>query len=246
MADRELKVSALTFSAGHRKWGPWNFTLSGRAIVGFIGPNGAGKSTFLKTILGEIKADSGRVQLGGVELASLPYSQRRGMLAMIPQESPYPADWTVTAAVSLAFLTFGMGYGKITPAQTECRDSALDQFGLKHLGQNRLGDLSSGQRQRVFLCRASLQRARLLLLDEPTNHLDPPTREFFWNSLIELRGQENGPLVLLATHDLVFLRSHADFIVAVSAQGMVEYHGPSSGFWKPEQIKKIFGRDLVI
>lgn len=246
MGDRELKVNGLHFSNGQRSWGPWSFTFNGKGIVGLVGPNGAGKSSFFKTVMGEIKSDAGTIQLGGKELATIPYSERRGLVALIPQESPYPAEWTVDAAISLAFLTFGSGYGKFTPSQEECRQSALQQFGLSALADCRLGELSSGQRQRVFLCRVSLQRARLLLLDEPTNHLDPPTRDRFWNSLVEMKGHEKGPLTLVATHDLVFLKTHSDFIVAINAEGTVVYEGESSGYWKPDQIQKTFGSNLVI
>lgn len=233
-----LTLAQFSFSVAQRKWGPWSFALPEKAIVGLVGPNGAGKSSFFRALLGEGDRVEGKASLGGGEL--------KGRVAMIPQESPYPPEWTVEAAVSIAFLDFGTGYGKLTQAQRELRSAALARFGLAELGLCRLGDLSSGQRQRVFLCRVSLQRADLLLLDEPTNHLDPPTRDVFWHSLLELREEERAPLMLVATHDLGFLKASADFIVAITAQGHVVYEGASRNYWSAEQLKETFGRSVTV
>lgn len=233
-----LSLNQFSFALAQREWGPWSFTLPESAIVGMVGPNGAGKSSFFRALLGEAERVSGEVRLGT--------RQVRGRVAMIPQESPYPPEWTVEAAVSLAFLDFGSGYGKLTEGQRECRAAALEQFGLREIQHRRLGDLSSGQRQRVFLCRVSLQSADLLLLDEPTNHLDPPTRDAFWHSLLSLRKEKNAPLMLVATHDLAFLKANADHVVAISAQGRVVFEGASANYWGAAQLEETFGRTVTV
>ncbi len=246
MSDRELVVSEFCFSLGSASWGPWNFSFSHGGIIGLVGPNGAGKSSFFQVLLGEKLGVKGRVAFWGNDLCLLGHRQRRGLVAMVPQESPYPPDWTVAAAVSLAFVEFGGLISRITKIQKRECDQSMERLGLKDLQNARLGELSAGQRQRVFLCRSLLQKAKLLLLDEPTNHLDPPTRDSFWSLLNELSHSENCPTILVATHDLDFLKQHASQILGLSSQREVAYAGASKGFWNPAIVEKTFGRAFTV
>lgn len=246
MPDTGLVARDFHFSLGAASWGPWDFSFPGGGIIGLVGPNGAGKSSFFQALLGEKLTVRGELSFYGKNLTELAHKNRRSLIAMVPQESPYPSDWTVMAAVSLAFVDFGGFVSRFTAEQEKSRHEAMEILGLSDLKNSRLGELSSGQRQRVFLCRSLLQKAKLLLLDEPTNHLDPPTRDSFWSLLIELREAENCPTILVATHDLGFLKRRADQILALSSQGQVTYAGLSAGFWNSETLLKTFGRALTV
>ena len=246
MSERGLIVSDFYFSLGAATWGPWSFSLGKGGIVGLVGPNGAGKSTFFQVLLGEKLAVRGQAAFLGRDLTRLGHRERRGFIAMVPQESPYPPDWTVEAAVSLAFAQFGGLVPRMTAEQKQERDESLERFSLSRIKNTRLGELSSGQRQRVFLCRSLLQKAKLLLLDEPTNHLDPPTRDSFWEFLGELSRKEDSPTILMATHDLEFLKRRADQVLGVSSTREVSYAGVSAGFWNALNLEKTFGRALTV
>ena len=91
---------------------------------------------------------------------------------------------------------------------------AIESFGLPGLRQRKMRDLSTGERQRVLLARALLQRPKVLVLDEPTNHLDPAAVRIFWRSLLT-ESRERGVELLVSTHDLEFTRGQCDFVLAL-------------------------------
>ena len=98
--------------------------------------------------------------------------------------------------------------------------------------------ISSGERQKAFLARAVLQNPKVLFLDEPTNHLDPFAVESFWTNLLSAR-RKNSFEVLVTTHDLEFIRAHADWVYALS-QGKPVFDGETKSFFERDWPKKIY------
>ncbi len=241
MQARGISAAGFSFSLRGMMWGPWSFEFPARGIIGVIGPNGAGKTSLFQVLLGHPVETAGCLTFGDCDLRKATPQQRRELWAAIPQESPYPEDWTVEAAVALAFVKTHGFFHAISEAEEKARDEALERLGLTELRRHRLGQLSSGQRQRVFLCRALLQRSRGLLLDEPTNHLDPPSRRSFWEHLRNLRHDVSGPLVLVATHEVEQLEKSADFILALTQSRQLVYAGDAKSFWRQDWFRLTFG-----
>jgi len=229
-----------SFSLRGVHWGPWDFSFPAQGIVGVVGPNGAGKTSLFHALLGYPAAMTGALSFGERSLLAVSPVERRELWAAVPQESPYPEDWTVEAAIQLAFLKTKGLVSQLTSEEKLAVTHALVSMGLSEIKDRRLGQLSSGQRQRVFLCRALLQRAKGLLLDEPTNHLDPPARRTFWQQLEALRRESGSPLVLVATHEVERLQESADHILALSSAGRLVYAGPAEAYWRLDWFSLTF------
>ncbi|MFK4242190.1 thiol reductant ABC exporter subunit CydD [Micromonospora chokoriensis] len=172
-ARREIRFEGVTV-AYERTTALRDVTLTIRAgeRIAVIGPSGAGKSTLLGLLLGFVTPTSGRITVGGVDLATADPDAWRRQLAWVPQRAHL-------FAASLAD-NIRLGAPDTPPdaLATAVRDAALDDVvaglpdGLDTLLGERGHGLSSGQRQRVALARAFLRDAPVVLLDEPTARLD--------------------------------------------------------------------------
>ncbi len=159
-------------------------------IVGLLGPNGAGKTTVLECLLGLRPADTGEITLDGCDLRTRPSAARRRVGAQI---QPAALQDKITPREALTF--FASFHRE--PADT---GELLDRFGLAEKADARFDTLSAGQRQRLSVALAFVNRPTLLVLDEPTTGLDPQTRRALHAILVAHR--TGGGAVLLSTHDL--------------------------------------------
>lgn len=159
-------------------------------IVGLLGRNGAGKTTILECLLGLRAPDAGNLRLAGIDVRTAPAAARTRVGAQVQPAELQPK---ITPREALTF--FAAFY----------RDAAdvgelLTRFGLVEKAGARFDTLSAGQRQRLALALAFVNRPALLVLDEPTTGLDPQTRRALHDILVAHRASGGG--VLLGTHDL--------------------------------------------
>jgi ABC transport system ATP-binding/permease protein len=170
-----------------------------RDRIGLVGLNGAGKSTLLRMMVGEDSADAGLI------------TRQRGLtVAYVPQEPQFAAGTTVAAAL-----------GDAEPYEVRGLSAAL------HLppADAPLDRLSGGERRRVALGRALINKPHLLALDEPTNHLDARTTEWLEERLRALDGA-----LLLVTHDRYFLDRVATRILEIDRGQLYAYDGGYTRF----------------
>ncbi len=208
-----LKIKGLkkTFYAGtiHEKAAikGVELTFADGDFVTVIGGNGAGKSTVLNLIAGVFPADSGSIELDGVELTSLPEYRRASMLGRVFQDPMRgtAADMTIEENLTLACRRGrhrGLRRG-VTRAERELfveRLAALD-LGLENRLSAKVGLLSGGQRQALTLLMATMQRPHLLLLDEHTAALDPRTAERVLTLSRQIVEKE-GLTAMMVTHNM--------------------------------------------
>ncbi|MBB2204409.1 thiol reductant ABC exporter subunit CydD [Gluconacetobacter takamatsuzukensis] len=174
-----------------------SFSVRAGEILTLVGPSGAGKSTIIEMLLGFIVPDSGRVMVGGVDLAAMAPATQSGLISWIGQK---PVLFAGTLRENILFARPDADEAALRAA---LRAASVDRFaadlpqGLDTpIGEGGFG-LSGGQAQRVAIARAYLKDAPLLLLDEPTAHLDPETeREIF----ASLRILAQGRTVILSSH----------------------------------------------
>lgn len=159
-------------------------------ILGLLGPNGAGKTTTLECLLGLRRPDSGEILLDGRDVLADPVAARRRIGAQI---QPGALQDKITPREALAFFASF----HVEPADTT---ELLHRFGLGEKADARFDTLSDGQRQRLSVALAFVNRPALLVLDEPTTGLDPLTRRALHRILVDHRTA--GGAVLLSTHDL--------------------------------------------
>lgn len=181
--------------------------------VALVGPSGAGKSTLLSLFLGFVAPGSGRIEVGGTDLADLDPDEWRAQVAWVPQR-PHLFAQSIADNIRL-----GRPDADDAEVRSAARSASADLF-IEELPQaydTVLGEhgagLSAGQRQRIALARAFLKDAPLLLLDEPTAHLDPESEAAVTRATVDLMRGRTSVVVAHRTS----LLPHADRIVTLRA-----------------------------
>jgi ABC-2 type transport system ATP-binding protein len=190
-----------------------DFDVHAGEIVGLIGANGAGKTTTVECIQGLRRPDSGTIRVFGLD----PTTQPEGLRLLIGsqlQDSSLPDRLRVGEAVRL-FATAHAGDG----------DDLLEQFGLAERRRSAFASHTRGERQRLFLVLALLNRPRLVILDELTQGLDPAARRGVWSAVDQLR--RDGATVLLVTHELDEAEALCDRVVAMRAGHILDSGSPA-------------------
>ncbi|KFI29410.1 manganese/iron transporter ATP-binding protein [Haematobacter massiliensis] len=225
----------VTYRNGHTALYDAGFSVPSGSITALIGPNGAGKSTLFKALMG-LLPNSGEVRLLGLPVAE---ALGRSLVAYVPQAEE--VDWTFPVLVEDVVM---MGrYGRMgflrrpRAADREAVDTALARVGMSEYRHRQIGELSGGQRKRVFLARALAQDGRLILLDEPFTGVDAGTEDRIITLLGELR--EEGRVMLVSTHDLARVPEFCDRVVIV--RGTVLASGPTAEIFTPETLALAFG-----
>jgi ABC-2 type transport system ATP-binding protein len=162
-------------------------------VVALLGPNGSGKSTLMRCLIGFFSPTSGRVRVGGVDVAERPVVARRQIGYLPEQVTLYP-ELSVRR-----YLVFVAGMkGLAGNARRGAVSEAIDRCGLDEVAARPTGNLSKGYRQRVGLAQALLGDPEVLVLDEPTVGLDPVQTVELRDLVRGLRGRT----VILSTHIL--------------------------------------------
>ncbi len=189
-------------------------------IFALLGTNGAGKTTTLETLEGHRAATSGAVQVLGLD----PFCQRRALrprVGIMLQESGFAGDLTVKETVAL-WLRLSSSEAASPANRARTITTALDSLELSNRAETRVQQLSGGQRRRLDLILATVNRPELLFLDEPTTGLDPESRERTWDVVQRLH--RDGTTILLTTHYLEEAEAMADRI-AIMHHGRIAVTG---------------------
>ena len=215
------------------------FTIFQNETTAILGKNGTGKTTLLKVLLGENLLRSGRVEFQGIPLSALPLSTLATKIAYLPQEQTYPSHLRLIHYLQLAYLG-RMGFFRPLPENaTEEIEAMAAQFHLTSLLTRKLGEMSTGERQKSFLARTLLQKTEVLILDEPTNHLDPSAINEFWTLLEQARSAT--PLsIVVSSHDLSFMKRLSHRIIAMGPGGLIASSDTES-FFASGGITKVYG-----
>jgi sodium transport system ATP-binding protein len=196
-------------------------------ITGLLGPNGAGKSTCLRILSTVMHADSGHASIGGLDVAAEALAVRR-LCGVLPHGSGlYPQ---LTAVENIAY--YGQLHGLSAAALTERIDELVERLDLSEIAARRAKGFSQGERTKVALARALVNKPDYLLLDEPTNGLDVMATRDLRKWLIELKQQ--GCCILLSSHVMQEIAALADEIVII-ARGRLAARG------SPAVLKEQFG-----
>jgi len=182
-------------------------------ITGLVGPNAAGKSTFIKSVLGLVRPDAGELQVLGQPVNG--DERYRSRIGYMPQAAHFPEN--LCGAEVLAMIRDLRGPGAASDT------ALLDGFDLGPQLGKPIRTLSGGTRQKLSAALAFLFRPDLLILDEPTAGLDPIASGIFKEQLAAVR--ERGASILLASHTLSELETHADDIIFL-LDGRIRFHGP--------------------
>lgn len=202
--------------------------------VAIIGPNGAGKSTLMKAIMGLLQPQSGRIAQNG---------SAAGRFGYIPQHEEVNWDFPVTVRdVVMMGCIRQIGWFRLPRRSHRHQvDAALARVAMSDFADRQIGELSGGQRRRVFIARALAQEADILLLDEPFSGVDASAQASLLDVLASLH--HDGLTLLLSTHDLGLAFNHFDKVLALS-QRLVAF-GPPNTVYTPDTLARLYGGKLA-
>ena len=204
-----------------------SFAMPAGATYGLLGGNGAGKTTTIAMLLGLLVPTSGGITALGHDMAK----DRFAALARMNFSSPYIAlPHRLSVAENLR--VYGHLYN-VKHAEDRIAELARD-LQLEDLLDRPAGQLSAGQKTRVALAKALINRPELLLLDEPTASLDPDTGDWV-RSWLERYREQTGCAILLASHNMAEVERLCDHVLMLK-QGQVVDEG------SPAELIERFGR----
>jgi len=198
-----------------------NFSVFAHESVGIFGHNGMGKTTLLKTIMGLLKAASGKVMFEGIDITNLPtFMRSRQKIAYVPQGRQIFSTLTVLENLKMA----AFSHHKDADAVVE---SILTDFPrLTRLTGRVGGTLSGGEQQLLAIARALCTDPRLLLLDEPTEGIQPSIRDELVDVLKALKAK-NKMTTLLVEQNVDFITATCDRILTVEKGRIGDEYDPT-------------------
>jgi zinc transport system ATP-binding protein len=211
-------------------------------LIALIGPNGAGKSTLLKVILGLIKPTSGTIKLfGGEDL-----TQNLKYVGYVPQSAQARdpnLPFTVFETVILGRTPQAGLFHRVGASDMQKVEETLKLFGIFDLKDRRIGQLSGGQAQRVFLAKAMVAEPRLLLLDEPTSGVDTSSKTEFY-SMLERLNKEKGITVILSSHDVGVITKIANRVLCINRAQF--FCGENADFQASTELHRVYDHPVEI
>ncbi len=188
-----------------------DLTVYERDFIGIIGPNGGGKSTLLRTILGLIEPDQGKISIMG-----LPHKQARHLISYVPQYAVFDRDFPISVWEVVLMGRIGQKSSRrFSREDKELALRALQRVEMDALKERQIGQLSGGERQRVLVARALAAKPQILLLDEPTASVDSRFEAGFYDILQELNQEIT---IMLVSHDISALSAYVKTIACLNQQ----------------------------
>jgi manganese/iron transport system ATP-binding protein len=213
-----------------------SFTVPKGTITALVGVNGAGKSTLFKAIMGFVPLTNGSVEILGMPARD---ALRRNLVAYVPQAEE--VDWNFPVLVEDVVMMGRYGHMNFLRIPSRRDDEmvteALGRVNMLEYRKRQIGELSGGQRKRVFLARALAQEGQIILLDEPFTGVDVTTEEQIIELLKSLR--DEGRIMLVSTHNLGSVPDFCDRTVFV--KGTVLAYGRTENTFTEANLERAFG-----
>lgn len=227
---------SVRYNNGHLALHDVSFRIENGTICALIGVNGGGKSTLFKSLMGLVKPLTGSVQLAGMPIKK---ALKQNLVSYVPQSEE--VDWQFPVSVYDVVMMGRYGYMNFLRRSSELDKQkvaqAMERVDISHLQYRQIGELSGGQKKRVFLARALAQESRIILLDEPFTGVDVKTE----NAIVELLQQlrHEGHLVLVSTHNLNSVPSFCDQVLMINRTLLAS--GNIETTFNRDNLEKVFG-----
>lgn len=213
-----------------------SFELRAGTICALVGVNGSGKSTLFKAIMGFVTPRQGAVRICGLPMQE---ALRANFVAYVPQSEE--VDWNFPVLVEDVVMMgrYGhMGFLRLPSKMDHAKvEEALERVGMGAFRKRQIGELSGGQKKRVFLARALAQEGRIILLDEPFTGVDVKTETEIIGLMKELRDQ--GHVMLVSTHNLGSVPDFCDQVVLINRTILAA--GPTARVFTQANLERAFG-----
>ncbi len=232
----EVQQVSVVYSNGHHALRDATFALSGGTICALVGVNGSGKSTLFKSIMGFLRPSAGQVTINGQPVGA---ALKQHLVAYVPQAEEVDWQFPVSVWDVVMMGRYGaMNFLRIPRAADKAAvQDSLRRVSMWDFRDRQIGELSGGQKKRVFLARALAQGGRIILLDEPFTGVDVKTEEAIIDLLRELRTA--GCIMLVSTHNLGSVPEFCDQVVLLNRTVLAS--GPTADVFTEQNLTTAFG-----
>tara|TARA_B100000579_G_scaffold254223_1_gene209174 strand:+ start:76 stop:939 length:864 start_codon:yes stop_codon:yes gene_type:complete len=231
-----VKNVTVKYKNGHRALWDVNFEIPDKTITGLVGINGAGKSTLFKAMMGFLQLAQGTISIHGYAVST---ALKNNLVSYVPQAEE--VDWTFPILVKDVVMMGRYGhmgfFRQATKDDFSAVEKALARVGMTDYKDRQIGELSGGQKKRVFLARSIAQNGQIILLDEPFAGIDVQTEDQIISLLSELRSE--GRVMLVSTHNLGSVAEFCDRTILI--KGTVLNFGLTEEVFTRENLEKAFG-----
>jgi iron complex transport system ATP-binding protein len=215
------------------------FEVEAGSFLGIAGPNGAGKSTLLNILGGCLSPLSGCVRIEQRNVSDYSARDLARRVAIVRQEFVPPFSFSVLETVTMARLPYLGGMAFEGQSDRRAVHDAMEATDTLRFVDRALGEISGGERQRVFIARALAQDTPILLLDEPTTFLDLRHQVGVFDLLKRMQ-VEKGKTIVSVTHDLNLAAQYCNEVLLLGGDGRGT-KGPTERILTLETIEKTFG-----
>ena len=232
----DVEGVSVVYPNGHQALNDASFHLGAGTICALVGVNGSGKSTLFKSIMGFVNPTSGKVRIFGLPVKEV---LKRNLIAYVPQSEDVDWQFPVSVWDVVMMGRYGaMNFMRIPRAIDKRKvEESLKRVSMWDYRDRQIGELSGGQKKRVFLARALAQGGRVILLDEPFTGVDVKTERAIIALLQELR--ESGCIIFVSTHNLGSVPEFCDQVVLINRTVLA--CGPTAEVFTEQNLTKAFG-----
>lgn len=224
------------YNNGHLAIHDMTFRLEGGTTCALVCVNGSGKSTLFKSLMGLVKPQQGTITLCGLPIST---ALKQNLVSYVPQSED--VDWQFPVSVYDVIMMGRYGYMNFlripSALDKEKVQQAMQRVNIEHLADRQIGELSGGQKKRVFLARALAQQSQIILLDEPFTGVDVKTENAIMDLLDQLRSE--GHLILISTHNLGTIPDFCDQVVMINRTVIAT--GKTETTFTQKNLELVFG-----
>ncbi len=235
----EIQNINVFYKNGHEALHDASCQIPDGSITALLGVNGSGKTTLFRSIMGILKINSGKIIIDG---QSPKIAIKNNLISYVPQYDDIDWDFPILVkdVVMMGRYSYMNFMRKPNPVDYKIVEESLKKVGMDDLNNRQIGELSGGQKKRVFIARALAQESKILLLDEPFTGVDSKTQE----TILELIKQERdkNKIILISTHDLNIVPEICDRTILINKTVQVE--GLTQDVFTKENLVNTFGNHL--
>lgn len=235
-----LEAKNITFGYGEKQvLNNINLSVNEADFIGIIGPNGSGKTTLLKTLCRGLKPEAGKILFKGEDIFKLDTRLVARNIAMVPQDETIIFPFTVFEIVMMGRAPYIDRFSWEKKEDVNIVESAMKLADVSRFKERNIDELSSGERQRVFIARALAQMPKVLLLDEPTSHLDI-NHQYDILELVKKLNANVKITVVMISHDINLASKYCKKLVLLK-KGRVYTEGTAKKVVTKKIIKDVYG-----
>jgi len=235
----EIQNINVFYKNGHEALHDASCQIPDGSITALLGINGSGKTTLFRSIMGILKINSGKIIIDG---QSPEIAIKNNLISYVPQYDDIDWDFPILVkdVVMMGRYSYMNFMRKPNPVDYKIVEESLKKVGMDDLNNRQIGELSGGQKKRVFIARALAHESKILLLDEPFTGVDSKTQE----TILELIKQERdkNKIILISTHDLNIVPEICDRTILINKTVQVE--GLTQDVFTKENLVNTFGNHL--